>query len=63
MTKGTKIVDWLNVPLYRSIRRIDPILVLLGILCMLYYYLTTSSLYMALLGGATFGFVALIALL
>lgn len=56
----TRIGDWLNEPLWRF-RRIDPILVFLGVFCVLYYY-WTSGLYMAIVGGAMFGFITMIAL-
>jgi hypothetical protein len=41
--------DWLNTPLYRKARRIDLLLVLVGIICALWYW-TVGGWQLALMG-------------
>ena len=36
--------DFINVPIYRNVRRIDVLLAVLLVVCMVYYYLTAGWL-------------------
>jgi len=53
--------DWSNVPLYRDLRRIDIILVVMGLFVVTYYAIT-SGLQMALMGGVMYAVIVALAL-
>jgi hypothetical protein len=53
--------DWINVPVYKAVRRIDVILVLGGILCVSYYW-HFGGWKQALLGGLMYIFFAMVGL-
>ena len=46
-------VDFVNVPIYRGVRRIDVLIAVLLVVCVLYYYFTAGWL-TALAGGLMF---------
>jgi len=54
-------LDWVNVPIWGRVRRIDVLLVVLGVICGVYYYLEGGWLGAAQ-GVALYTFVALVSL-
>lgn len=54
-------LDWVNVPLYKRMRRIDVIIGVAFIFCVGWYWFTTGWIG-ALQGGALFVFLAMCAL-
>lgn len=53
--------DWLNARLYKRMRRIDAVIALLGLLCIIYYWLV-SGWQGALMGGLMFVFFVMLTL-
>lgn len=53
--------DHINKPVYRRVRRIDVLMALFFIVCVVYYYMTGGWL-LALQGAAMYIFLAMIAL-
>lgn len=54
------IGDWINVPIYKRVRRIDIVLVILGVACTAYYGFA-SGWQGALMGGLMYIFVIMLA--
>jgi hypothetical protein len=53
----TIVIDWLNEPLYGAhLRRIDPLLLAIGVVVTAYYW-TTGGWYLALEGAALYAFI------
>jgi hypothetical protein len=37
MTRNERFIEWVNMPVYRKVRRIDLVLFVLGSICTVYY--------------------------